>query len=235
MERVLGGIGGCMGNTELLEEYDSIQAEMMAESCIMVDSSDTILGAVSKYSAHRDQGVLHRAFSVLMFNDENKLLIQRRSDQKITFPGVWANSCCSHPLSVEGENTTGDAHGVGNAAIRKLSQELGIDTKSFVSEDFNLIGRFEYSSKAEQGWIEHELDYVIGIHSNVLLNPNINEISDYKWLSKEELFDFCSDESNIIAPWFIAIIKLYLTNWWPKNSNDYPKYDLLIPDMGELS
>ena len=66
------------------------------------------------------------------------------------------------------------------------------------------------------------------------INPNKNEVSDYKWLSKDELEEFCSYESNIIAPWFLAIIELYLTKWWPKNSIDYPKYDLCIENVGVL-
>ena len=224
-----------MENRELLNDYDSLQAEMMNESCISVDSDDLILGPVSKYKAHRNEGVRHRAFSVLIFNEENKLLIQKRSDDKITFPGVWANSCCSHPLYVDGEMDSGTHRGVANAAIRKMPQELGIDTNSFSSEDFNLIGRFEYSSIAESGWIEHEIDYVIGIHANIEINPNVNEVSEHKWLSKEELMDFCLDDSNDIAPWFLAIIELYLKNWWPKNKRDYPKYDMKIQYAGVLS
>ncbi|CAI8230926.1 MAG: Isopentenyl-diphosphate Delta-isomerase [Methanobacteriota archaeon] len=223
-----------MQNSELLNEYDSLQAEMMAESCIQVDSQDNIIGPVSKYEAHRDDGVRHRAFSALIFNQDNKLLIQKRSGDKITFPGVWANTCCSHPLYVEGEMDSATHVGVANAAIRKLPQELGIDSSIFSTKDFNLIGRFEYSSIAESGWIEHEIDYVIATHADLVINPNKNEVSDYKWLSKEELEEFCLDESNIIAPWFLAIIELYLTKWWPKNSIDYPKYDLCIENAGVL-
>jgi len=234
MQRYSRSTGARMQNSELLTGYDSIQAEMMEESCIHVDAQDNILGPVSKYKAHRDEGVRHRAFSALIFNQDNQLLIQKRSDDKITFPGVWANTCCSHPLYVEGEMDTGTHLGVANAAIRKLPQELGIDSTIFTPGDFNLIGRFEYSSIAESGWIEYEIDYVIATHADIEIKPNENEVSDHKWLSKEELEVFCLEESNIIAPWFLAIIDLYLSKWWPKNDRDYPKYDLHIENVGVL-
>ena len=82
---------------------DSVQSQLMSEAIIQVSEKDEIIGPVSKISAHRDAGAIHRAFSVLLFDAENRLLLQRRADDKVTFPGVWANSCCSHPLHSESE------------------------------------------------------------------------------------------------------------------------------------
>jgi isopentenyl-diphosphate delta-isomerase len=223
-----------MTNSELLESYDVMQAAMMEESCIQVDSSDNVVGPISKFIAHRGDGVLHRAFSVLLFNEDNKLLIQKRSNDKITFPGYWANTCCSHPLFIENELDSNSSRGVGNAAIRKLSQELGIDTDKIVVDEFNLMGRFEYTSRSEGGWIENEIDYVIGIHTNVDIKPNINEVSEYKWVSKEDLNDFCNSDVNLIAPWFLAIKELYLDKSWPKNKSDYHIPKSTIDYKGEL-
>jgi len=235
MQRYFPGIGGCMKSRELLEGYDSNQSEMMGESCINVNSLDEVLGPISKFEAHRDEGVLHRAFSALIFDNKNRLLIQKRSDDKITFPGYWANSCCSHPLYDYGELETGSEIGVAKAAIRKIPQELGIDTSKMEPSDFNLIGRFEYKARAESGWLEHEIDYVIGTHSDVELNINLNEVSEIKWCSKSDLFDFCEKNHEIIAPWFLAIIDLYLTDWWPNDSSDYQKYDMEIMYKGDLT
>ena len=97
----------------LLDELgaDSMQAQLMAEAIIKVSESDEGIGPVSKISAHRDAGCFHRAFSVLLFDSENRLLLQRRADDKVTFPGVWANSCCSHPLHSDEEmDETDEAH-----------------------------------------------------------------------------------------------------------------------------
>ena len=86
-----------VGDSEL-QGYDEAQKEMMSENCIIVDEDDNITGQDSKINCHLGDGKLHRAFSVLIFNSNDKLLIQQRADEKITFPSIWANSCCSHPL-----------------------------------------------------------------------------------------------------------------------------------------
>ena len=234
MQLILRRCGAYMTVPELLESYDVMQAAMMEESCIQVDSSDNIIGPISKFIAHRGNGVLHRAFSVLLFNEDNQLLIQKRSNDKITFPGFWANTCCSHPLFVENELDSNSSRGVGNAAIRKLSQELGINTDKINADEFNLMGRFEYTSKSEGGWIEKEIDYVIGIHANVDIKLNVNEVSEYKWVSKEDLNDFCSSDVNLIAPWFLAIKELYLDKFWPENKLDYQIPKSIIDYKGEL-
>ena len=86
-----------VGDSEL-QGYDEDQKEMMNENCIIVDENDKITGQDSKINCHLGNGKLHRAFSVLIFDSNEKLLIQQRADEKITFPSIWANSCCSHPL-----------------------------------------------------------------------------------------------------------------------------------------
>ena len=107
---------------------------MYKDECIVVSPNDEILGHTSKYTAHRfddpayPQGRLHRAFSVFLFNNEGKLLLQQRAADKITFPSVWTNTCCSHPLygyspsEVDDDEAiaTGNVNGIKCAAIRKL-------------------------------------------------------------------------------------------------------------------
>ena len=126
-----------------LEDHDDSQSDMMEEMCLVVDGQDNMTGIISKLDCHHLDGHRHRAFSVFLFDPKGRLLVQRRSPEKITFPGVWGNTCCSHPLNIEGEN--GDAvSGVINAAKRKLEHELGIPSSSTDNWDFQHIGILEY-------------------------------------------------------------------------------------------
>ena len=83
---------------EVLNAHDAEQASLMAEAVIQVAEDDRILGPISKLKAHQGPGFFHRAFSVLLFNSNGEMLLQQRSAEKVTFPNVWANACCSHPL-----------------------------------------------------------------------------------------------------------------------------------------
>ena len=188
-------------------EHDEIQSEMMGEMCLVVDIDDNVIGAESKLSCHKDDGIRHRAFSVLIFDSQGRLLVQKRSTQKITFPGVWANSCCSHPLDIESENTGND--GVKNAARRKLDQELGIPMG--ISEDwaFHHIGRMEYSCRWNEDWIEREVDHIMVVNSDTEVEHNENEISEVRWVDSDEISRMMSGEGDwsgeVIAPWFRLI------------------------------
>ena len=113
-----------------LENEDAAQAALMAEAVIAVAEDDTVIGPMSKLEAHQGVGHYHRAFSVLLFNTKGEMLLQQRSSDKVTYPNVWANACCSHPLHSPEELDLDNAMGVKRAAIRKLEQELGIDPAS---------------------------------------------------------------------------------------------------------
>lgn len=134
--------------TELMAEQssDSTQASMMAEAVLQVDENDVVVGPISKADSHFRSGSLHRAFSVLLFNSEGRLLLQQRAHDKITFPSVWANSCCSHPLASEDEMDEENARGVKIAAIRKLEQELGISPDTVDIKEFHFITKMRYST-----------------------------------------------------------------------------------------
>jgi isopentenyl-diphosphate delta-isomerase len=102
----------------------------MKEMCILVTPQDEVIGYESKKNTHLmthiHQGMLHRAFSVFLFDQQNRLLLQQRADSKITFPAYWTNTCCSHPLAMAEELIQENQLGAKNAAIRKLDHELGI-------------------------------------------------------------------------------------------------------------
>ena len=138
---------------------------MMKEMCLVVDENDKVIDSVSKIDCHRGKGIRHRAFSVLIFDSENRLLMQQRSIEKITFPGIWANSCCSHPLDIENENGD-EIEGVIHASKRKMFQELGIPEEVSSGWDYNHIGRFEYRCRWNDEWIEHEIDHVLVVRAN---------------------------------------------------------------------
>tara|TARA_Y100000739_G_scaffold228100_1_gene239061 strand:+ start:920 stop:2632 length:1713 start_codon:yes stop_codon:yes gene_type:complete len=202
-----------------LSGQDSSQAEMMSEMCILVDSSDRKIGSDTKLNCHFGSGILHRAFSVLLFNGEGKMLVQQRSHDKITFPSIWANSCCSHPLDIPGEN--GDpAEGAINAARRKLSQELGVSDNDISKINFRHVGSFLYECRWDEDWIEREVDHVlIATVDSIDVDPNPNEISDFKWIEGDEIQEMFSStgewQGEVIAPWFRLLWEEFLSDHYP--------------------
>ena len=201
-----------------LSELDSSQLEMMKEMCMAVDENDRVIDSVSKIDCHRGKGIRHRAFSVLIFDSEDRLLMQQRSSEKITFPGIWANSCCSHPLDIENEN--GDpVEGVIHASKRKMLQELGIPLEVSSNWEFNHIGRFEYSCRWDDDWIEHEIDHVLIVRASPSLSINRNEIKDTKWLNHQDIIQMLEGENEwkdaIVAPWFRMIWKHFIEPHYP--------------------
>lgn len=141
------------------------------EYVILVDESDNKLGLMEKIEAH-EKALLHRAFSVFLFNDKQELLIQQRALSKYHSPGEWANTCCSHQR--DGETTLEAAH-------RRLGEEMGIDAD--INEEFTFI----YKQKFGNGLTEHELDHVVFGSFNDAAIPNPDEVADWKYISIEEL------------------------------------------------
>ena len=221
---------------------DSEQIALMSEAVILVDENDSAIGSASKVSAHYQAGLLHRAFSVLMFDREGRLLLQKRADDKVTFPGVWANSCCSHPLSSDTESELIDASGVKRAAIRKLHQELGISPDELSLDDFHFVTKMMYSARMNADWIEREIDHILVIQADVDIKINQNEVSEIKWVSKQELHHILAGDIDIggeIAPWFRCIAERVMTDeWWDSIGNldlIVELRDDLIHDMGDVS
>ena len=116
-----------------LSRLDQTQLDLLAEQCILVNTEDKVLGHETKKQCHLntniDSGLLHRAFSVFLFNSNGQLLLQQRSSAKITFPEYFTNTCCSHPLYRPEELEDDQQLGVKRAAQRKLGHELGIPSE----------------------------------------------------------------------------------------------------------
>lgn len=164
-----------------LQGYDEEQIRLMEEVCIVLDENDVPIGSASKKvcrcasihyfliaginqpSGHLmkniNDGLLHRAFSVFLFDSENRLLLQQRASEKITFPDMWTNTCCSHPLGIPGETGAeleAAVQGVRRAAQRKLDQELGIRAKQVPLDKFEFLTRIHYKAPSDGKWGEHE-------------------------------------------------------------------------------
>ena len=221
--------------SEVLAGSDSIQESLMAEAVIQVTENDEVVGPISKLDSHHGDGKYHRAFSVMLFDSSGRLLLQRRASHKITFPDVWANSCCSHPLHSEEEMELKNALGVKRAAVRKLEQELGIHPSQVPIDKFDFVTKMRYQARQDEDWIEREIDHCLVIHADVDVNPNPNEVSEIKWVSQADLEEMlvAEDDENVIAPWFRCIAaRIMNDDWWRPGC---VSADELIHDMGDVS
>jgi len=192
----------------------------MAEECILVDKNDKVVGHASKKECHLmkniNKGMLHRAFSVFLFNTKGELLLQQRSAEKITFPLRWTNTCCSHPLYTSSELEEKEHLGVRRAAIRKLEHELGIT--GIKLENVHYLTRILYLADSDGGdWGEHEVDHILFIHQDVQLDINANEVADVQYITPEglnKLFARKDRKEIFISPWFQMIAEKFLYGWW---------------------
>lgn len=211
-------------DSELFQGLDQIQIDLMKEKCILVDENDKNIGSASKKTCHLlsniNKGMLHRAFSVFLFNSEGNLLIQQRSDEKITFPGHFTNTCCSHPLNVDAEKEEDNAMGVCLAAQRKLKHELGIEAHQIPVEDFHYLTRIHYYADNvphDGRWGEHEIDYILFMQKDVIVVPNTNEVKSFRYVSKEQLgalIENADRDGMLLTPWFKLIVSKFLYQWW---------------------
>ena len=156
----------------------------------LVDQHDNEIGLMEKLEAHQ-KGLLHRAFSVLIFNDKQEILLQRRAFGKYHSEGLWTNTCCSHPMPGESNIT---------AAHRRLQEEMGFDCE--LKELFYFI----YKAELDNNLVEHELDHVLIGYSSDDPILNIEEAIDFKWLSMDQLKKEIIENANDFTIWFKLII-----------------------------
>lgn len=153
---------------------------------ILVDKNDQPLGIMDKLEAHQ-KGLLHRAFSVFVFNDQGQLMLHQRALTKYHSPGLWTNTCCSHQQM--GETSLEAAH-------RRLGEEMGFDC------DMEEIFEFVYRAEFSNGLTEHEYDHVFIGHFNELPNINPDEVNAWKWISPKELDADLRANPNSYTEWF---------------------------------
>jgi isopentenyl-diphosphate delta-isomerase len=160
------------------------------EQVIIVDSTDKQIGVLEKLEAHKI-GKLHRAISVLVFNSNGELLLQKRAADKYHSSNLWANTCCSHPRPLED---------IAQAAKRRLREEMGIEA------DLKWNFSFEYRTDFENGLIEHELDHVFVGESNQIPIPDPNEVSEWKYVAMEALEMDMKNQPEDYTHWFHIIL-----------------------------
>ncbi|HKJ15875.1 MAG TPA: isopentenyl-diphosphate Delta-isomerase [Xanthomonadales bacterium] len=157
------------------------------EQLILVDGKDREIGFDSKKNCHDSSGILHRAFSLFVFNSNNQLLLQQRSAQKRLWPLYWSNSCCSHPR--RGETMT-------QAIGRRVQEELGMGCSS------SYLYKFEYHASFGTEGSEHELCWVFAGQSDEPVKANNEELNDWRWVTAEELDEELEAHPDRFTPWF---------------------------------
>ena len=165
----------------------------MLEEVVLVNEKDEPVGTMEKMAAH-EQAVLHRAFSVFVFNKNGDLLMQQRAFSKYHSGGLWTNTCCSHPR--QGEH-------VADAANRRLQEEMGFTTSLTKAFDFT------YKAAFDNGLTEHEFDHVIIGQYDGVVNFNPNEVASYAFMTEKELEEQIQETPARFTAWFhIAYPKL---------------------------
>ena len=210
---------------------------MLKDECLVLNYNDEVIGSDNKYNVHKfikgqPKGVVHRAFSVMLFDAEGRLLLQQRAASKVTFPRVWTNTCCSHPLHGQTPNEVDptptsekdEPMGVKHAAVRKLQHELGIPVGTIEASRFKYMGRVHYwaadciTHGSDAPWGEHEVDYLLIAKLKkgeaLPMTPNPDEVMDVAWVSEAELKERMGE--GLWSPWFrtIAYDPELLGRWW---------------------
>ena len=154
---------------------------------IKVDSSDRELGRVAKLGCHQGRGVLHRAFSIHIFNHKGQVLLQKRSNEKLLWPAFWSNSCCSHPRYEEE---------IESATVRRLKEELNLNC------GLKFLYKFEYQAAYTEELAENELCHVFFGVTDEKPVINHHEISEIQYVDFDNLQNMISNSASEFTPWF---------------------------------
>tara|TARA_B110000037_G_scaffold152219_2_gene171601 strand:- start:11158 stop:11679 length:522 start_codon:yes stop_codon:yes gene_type:complete len=161
------------------------------EQVILVDTQDNPIGLMEKMEAH-EKGLLHRAFSVFIFNDKKELLLQQRASHKYHSGGLWTNTCCSHPR---------DGEGLVEAGTRRLQEEMGFEC------EIKPILSFIYKAELDNELTEHEFDHVLIGKFNAAPKPNLDEVSDWKFVDLKVLAEDLKQNPDQYTIWFQKIFE----------------------------
>ena len=176
------------------------------DCCLIVDDEDKPIDSMTKLDAHKINPLvgkckLHRAFSLFIIDSDDNVLIQKRANKKITFPGLWGNSCCSHfcpKLKQTFEEVMLDPNDYVNQVARRAAFELGLK----LSNSPIFITRFKYSADSGDGLGENEIDYIYGLReTRIRLALNPDEVADAKWIPMDDL----GKHGTLFTPWIIAL------------------------------
>ena len=183
----------------MTENRDSMACDPhKSDRIILTDLLDRKIGTATKEEAHR-KGLLHRAFSVLLFRETEsgrEYLLSRRAAGKYHSAGLWANSCCSHPR---------DGETLPEAAYARVTEELGC-----AAENLREIGRFVYRAVFSDAISEYECDHVFTGRFAGCLHPDPSEVSETRWVNAEELNGLLIEKTELFAPWAFTVLSMAL-------------------------
>ena len=199
-------------------KIDSSQEKFLNDQLILVDEEDNNIGSISKLDGHllsNKNKYPHRAFSIFLFDSKNRLLLQQRGHKKITFPLLWTNTCCSHPLNIPSENTQSN---IANALVKRLKFELGIETDNNI---YKLIDKIFYRAASDETYEEYEIDYLFIAKfpkdsddeefkynkNNIKKILNRDEVDDIKFESIDNILNDINLHPEKYTPWFKIIMK----------------------------
>ena len=169
----------------------------MEKNVILVNEKDEVTGSMEKLEAHK-KGLLHRAFSIFVFNSRGEMLMQQRAIDKYHSGGLWTNACCSHPQP--GEETR-------EAARRRLKEEMGFEIQ--VTKVFDFV----YKAEFDNGLTEYEFDHVFVGEYEGIVNFDKEEVMNACYKSMTEINDSLGSHPNEYTAWFhLAFSKIQ--NWW---------------------
>jgi isopentenyl-diphosphate Delta-isomerase len=173
---------------------------MNTQEVILVTETDKPIGTMEKMRAHTD-GLLHRAFSIFIFDNKGRILLQQRSEEKYHGAQLWSNTCCSHPYPDEN---------IEEAALRRLQEEMGFST--VLEKQFEFI----YRTEVENNLIEHEYDHVFtGVYEGVV-NVNKKEVADYCYEEMERVKRAIKEQPQKYTAWF-KIAWPSIEKWWQQH------------------
>lgn len=170
----------------------------MPEYILIVDENDNVIGKEEKVKCHLGNGILHRAFTLMVFNDKNELLITKRSKDKMLWPGIWDGSISSHPREGETYELAGN---------RRLSEELGVK-----SDDVRLLFKIRYQTPCKDIGSENEIDAALVVKGINEVFPDEKEISEYKYVELKKLEKDVKKNPKKYAPWFILIFEKFMNS-----------------------
>lgn len=170
---------------------------------ILVDVNDTQIGVMEKMEAH-EKGLLHRAFSVFIFNAKGEMLLQQRAMSKYHSGGLWTNACCSHPYPEED---------ILIAVQRRLKEELGFENS------IEKVGEFVYKVNFDNGLTEHEFDHVFAGEYEGKINFNKEEVMDICYKDLREISHSLQTHPQQYTAWFHLAFP-QIENWWRKRYNN---------------
>ena len=166
-------------------------AGTLSPNLLLVTEQDDVIGHAEKMQVHRD-GALHRAFSVLIFNDRGDYLLQQRAVEKYHSGGLWTNACCGHPTQPTGTL---------QQATQRLGEEIGFQT------DLSPAFSFIYHASLPNGLTEHEFDYVFTGQYDGPIPFNPDEVMAVRWISRDALLAEIADVPERFTVWFRLLVE----------------------------